>query len=96
MTKRDYLLNEYIAPGPIQQIQIEVCQKYGLTLAEMIGAQRAQRICRPRYEAMYRAKKETTASLPMIGRAFGGRDHTTVLHAIWKHELRLQDGEVAA
>jgi chromosomal replication initiator protein len=58
----------------------------------MISARRARAVARPRQIAMYLAKRLTTRSLPEIGRKFGGRDHSTVIHAVRKiTELRDQD-----
>ncbi len=58
----------------------------------MHSARRARAVARPRQVAMYLAKQLTSRSLPEIGRKFGGRDHTTVMHALRKiDELRQQD-----
>jgi chromosomal replication initiator protein len=75
------------APVPtIAQIQAVVCEHYGLTADELVSTSRAARIARPRQLAMYLARTSTKASLPAIGAAFGGRNHTTVLHAVRKVE----------
>jgi len=55
-------------------------------LADMHSARRARAVARPRQVAMYLAKQLTPRSLPEIGRKFGGRDHTTVIHAVRKIE----------
>ncbi len=68
----------------IELIQSEVCRFYGVTLAELTGDKRTRRIVLPRQVAMYLARELTDASLPQIGRAFGGRDHTTVMYAVQK------------
>ena len=57
---------------------------YKLKVQDLIGKRRLQAVARPRQLAMYLAKTLTTRSLPEIGRAFGGRDHTTVLYACQK------------
>jgi chromosomal replication initiator protein len=58
----------------------------------MLSARRARSVARPRQIAMYLSKQLTTRSLPEIGRKFGGRDHTTVIHAVRKIEqLREED-----
>jgi chromosomal replication initiator protein len=65
----------------VEAIQAAACEHFGLTLAELLSRSRAERVLWPRQAAMYLCKELTTQSLPAIGRAFGGRDHTTVLHA---------------
>jgi chromosomal replication initiator protein len=62
----------------------------------MHSARRARAVARPRQVAMYLAKQLTPRSLPEIGRKFGGRDHTTVMHAVRKiEELKAQDRTLA-
>lgn len=76
----------------IDEIQKRVAEHYGLKLSDMHSARRARVVARPRQVAMYLAKQLTPRSLPEIGRRFGGRDHTTVMHAIRKiEELRAAD-----
>lgn len=75
--------------GVLANIIMDVCCKRNVTYHEMIGKRRSKRIAIPRQEAYWRCSKETAASLPAIGRAFGDRDHTTVLHGIRQHEQRL-------
>ena len=70
-----------------RQISVDVIQKrvaahYGVRVSEMFSARRARNIARPRQIAMYLAKNHTSLSYPEIGRQFGGRDHTTVMHAV--------------
>jgi chromosomal replication initiator protein len=65
----------------IENIQKTVAEYYKLRTADMLSAKRSRSIARPRQVAMALAKELTKHSLPEIGRAFGGRDHTTVLHA---------------
>src|SRR3546814_7587708 len=63
----------------------------------MVSARRAREVARPRQVAMYLAKRLTPRSLPEIGRRFGGRDHTTVMHAVKRiEELRVEDTELDA
>lgn len=83
--------------APVIIIQNAVCKRYGIQRADMVSARRDLGIVRPRQIAMYLAKKLTLRSLPDIGRRFGGRDHTTVMHAIRKvtHLLTI-DPELAA
>jgi chromosomal replication initiator protein len=68
----------------VELIQSEVCRFYGVTLDELTGDKRTRRIVLPRQVAMYLSRELTDASLPAIGRAFGGRDHTTVMYAVQK------------
>jgi len=71
-------------PISIATIQREVCKFYSITQAELVGSKRSQSIVYPRQIAMYLARELTDLSLPKIGDAFGGRDHTTVMHATAK------------
>jgi chromosomal replication initiator protein len=76
----------------IEEIQKRVAEHYNIRLSDMHSARRARAVARPRQVAMYLAKQLTTRSLPEIGRKFGGRDHTTVMHAVKKvEELRSLD-----
>ena len=76
----------------IEEIQKRVAEHFGIRTSDMHSARRARAVARPRQVAMYLAKQLTPRSLPEIGRKFGGRDHTTVMHAIRKiDELRALD-----
>jgi len=78
----------------IESIQRVVAEHYGLTVAQLKQKSNTRRITEPRQVAMYMAKELTGASLPEIGRAFGGKHHTTVLHSIQKiEEWRQKDAE---
>ena len=66
----------------IDEIQKQVAAHYDVRVTEMFSARRARNIARPRQVAMYLAKTLTSLSYPEIGRRFGGRDHTTVMHAV--------------
>jgi len=68
----------------IDRIQELVCDRFGVTLAELTGDRRSQNIVYPRQVAMYLSRELTDSSLPKIGKEFGGRDHTTVIHATSK------------
>jgi len=68
----------------IEEIQRRVAEYYNIRLGDMLSARRARAVARPRQIAMYLSKQLTTRSLPEIGRKFGGRDHTTVIHAVRK------------
>ena len=76
----------------IEEIQKRVAEHFNIRIADMHSARRSRAVARPRQVAMYLAKQLTTRSLPEIGRKFGGRDHTTVMHAVKKiDELRQAD-----
>jgi chromosomal replication initiator protein len=66
----------------VDEIQKTVADHYGLKQADLLSERRTRAVARPRQTAMYLAKQLTTRSYPDIGRRFGGRDHTTVLHAV--------------
>jgi len=81
----------------IDEIQKKVCDHYRISYREMTSERRAREVARPRQIAMYLAKQLTQRSLPEIGRRFGGRDHTTVIHAVRRiEELRMKDVELDA
>jgi chromosomal replication initiator protein len=75
----------------VESIQGEVCRYFGVTRDELTGAKRTRRIVAPRQVAMYLSRELTDASLPAIGRAFGGRDHTTVMYAVQKVAAQMGD-----
>ena len=76
----------------IEEIQKKVAEHFNIRIADMHSARRARAVARPRQVAMYLAKQLTSRSLPEIGRKFGGRDHTTVMHAVKRvEELRHAD-----
>jgi chromosomal replication initiator protein len=70
----------------IEDIQKKVAEHYGIRLSDMHSPRRARPVARPRQMAMYLCKQLTTHSLPEIGRKFGGRDHTTIIHGVRKIE----------
>jgi chromosomal replication initiator protein len=70
----------------IDEIQKKVAEHYNIRVSDMHSARRARQVARPRQVAMYLAKQLTPRSLPEIGRKFGGRDHTTVIHAVRRIE----------
>ncbi len=79
----------------IDEIIRKVADHYNLRLTDMLSPRRARAVARPRQVAMFLSKTLTSKSLPEIGRRFGGRDHTTVIHAVRKvEELRLSDGQI--
>ncbi len=80
----------------IDEIQKKVSEHYGIRVSDMSSARRARLVARPRQVAMYLSKQLTSRSLPEIGRKFGNRDHTTVMHAISRvNELMERDGTFA-
>ncbi|WP_299348869.1 chromosomal replication initiator protein DnaA [uncultured Shimia sp.] len=80
----------------VEEIQRRVAEHYNIRLSDMIGPKRVRTLARPRQVAMYLCKQLTSRSLPEIGRRFGGRDHTTVMHGVKRiEELRIQDGQIA-
>ncbi|HWB48765.1 MAG TPA: chromosomal replication initiator protein DnaA [Stellaceae bacterium] len=80
----------------IDEIQRRVAEHFNMKMAEMTSSRRARVVARPRQVAMYLAKQLTQRSLPEIGRKFGGRDHTTVMHAVKKiEELMVSDRALA-
>ena len=78
-------------PISIGTIQSEVCKFFGVTKVDLVGNKRAQSIVYPRQMAMYLARDLTDMSLPRIGAEFGGRDHTTVMHAQKKIERMMKE-----
>lgn len=81
----------------IEEIQRAVAESYAITRVELCSRRRHASVVRPRQVAMYLAKTMTHQSLPEIGRRFGGRDHTTVLHAVRKMDaLRKRDQKLDA
>jgi hypothetical protein len=80
------VLNAPISPkhsdGPVAHIQKVVAHYFGVPVREMTSARRSREVARPRQVAMYLARELTPFSLPMIGKLFGNRDHTTVIHAL--------------
>ncbi len=80
----------------VEEIQRKVSEYYNIRLSDIIGPKRLRAFARPRQVAMYLCKQLTSRSLPEIGRRFGGRDHTTVMHGVRRiEELKLTDGQLA-
>jgi len=80
----------------VEEIIRKVAEHYQLKINDLLSPRRARAIARPRQIAMYLAKNLTSKSLPDIGRRFGGRDHTTVIHAVKKiNELKESDAAIA-
>ena len=88
------LLRSHERRVTIDEIQRRVAEHFNLRQAEMTSNRRARAVARPRQVAMYLAKQLTSRSLPEIGRKFGGRDHTTVMHAVRRIE-ELKDTDPA-
>ena len=83
---RDLVRPQELKRVKIEDIQRMVARQYNVSRADMLSSRRTANVVRPRQIAMYLAKTLTLRSLPEIGRRFGGRDHTTVLHAVRKIE----------
>jgi len=80
----------------IEEIQRRVSEHFNIRLSDLLGPKRLRSYARPRQIAMYLAKTLTNRSLPEIGRRFGGRDHTTIMHGVRRiEELMTSDGQVA-
>ena len=80
----------------IEEIQRKVSDYYNIRFSDIIGPKRVRSYARPRQVAMYLCKNLTSRSLPEIGRRFGGRDHTTVMHGVRRiEELKVTDGQIA-
>jgi chromosomal replication initiator protein len=84
-------MRDLVRPGDPKRVKIEDIQRivsrhYNVSRSDLLSARRTANVVRPRQVAMYLAKTMTLRSLPEIGRRFGGRDHTTVLHAVRKIE----------
>jgi chromosomal replication initiator protein len=83
------VLKDVFPQGEVQQVTIKriqemIAERFGLSLEELCGDKRSQNIVYPRQVAMYLSRELTDSSLPKIGKEFGGRDHTTVIHATSK------------
>lgn len=81
---KDIFPERSLKPITVSTIQQEVCKFYGIAKNDLVGNKRSQSIVYPRQVAMYLARELTDLSLPRIGAEFGGRDHTTVMHAMAK------------
>jgi chromosomal replication initiator protein len=89
---KDFFPERCTRPVSLTTIQREVCRYYSLSNADLIGSKRSQAIVYPRQVAMYLSRELTDLSLPKIGEGFGGRDHTTVMHATAKIQ-KLMSGQ---
>ncbi len=80
----------------VEEIQRRVAEHYNVRLSDLIGPKRVRTIARPRQIAMYLSKQLTPRSLPEIGRRFGGRDHTTIMHGVRRiEELMTMDSQLS-
>jgi len=90
------ILREADRKVTIEEIQRKVSEHYNIRLSDLIGPRRVRTIARPRQVAMWLAKRLTSRSLPEIGRRFGNRDHTTVMHGVRRiEELKSHDSQIA-
>lgn len=85
-----------IPTNKIEQIKRSVCKKFGVSKQHIESASRKKGVVHPRQIGMYLARKHTTHSYPEIGRRFGGRDHTTILHAFEKIQALVKRDETVA
>ena len=97
----DDVIRDLVRPADPRRIRVEdilriVAKHYGVSRADLLSSRRTANVVRPRQIAMYLAKTLTLRSLPEIGRRFGGRDHTTVLHAVRKIEGLVQGVQALA
>lgn len=93
---RDLVRNREPKRVKIEDIQKLVASRYNVSRADLLSERRTASVVKPRQIAMYLAKVLTLRSLPEIGRRFGGRDHTTVLHAVRKIETALKSDQALA
>jgi chromosomal replication initiator protein len=88
---RDVFPQGEVAQVSIQRIQETVSERFGLSVTELCSERRSQSIAYPRQVAMYLSRELTDSSLPKIGKEFGGRDHTTVIHAYSKIDRMIRE-----
>ena len=93
-------LRDLVRPLELKRVRIEdiqriVARHYNVSRSDLLSSRRTANVVRPRQIAMYLAKTLTLRSLPEIGRRFGGRDHTTVLHAVRKIEGLIGNDKVS-
>jgi chromosomal replication initiator protein len=89
---KDILPKVYQHPVTVEMVQAEVARQFGMHVNDLRGNRRTQDVAYARHVAMYLARDLTETSLPQIGARFGGRHHTTVIHAVDKVERQLKDG----
>ncbi len=92
---KDIVPRVYEHPVTIEMVQNEVARQFALHVNDLRGNRRTQDVAYARHIAMYLSRDLTEASLPQIGAKFGGRHHTTVMHAVDKVERQLKDGHDA-
>ena len=84
------MVNETVKTISVEMIQKEVANFFNISMSDLKAKRRSRNIMQPRQIAMYLARKLTNLSFPEIGNAFGGKDHTTVLHSCKKIDLTIQ------
>jgi chromosomal replication initiator protein len=89
---KDILPKSYQHPVTIEMVQAEVARQFGMHVNDLRGNRRTQDVAYARHIAMYLSRDLTEASLPQIGARFGGRHHSTVIHAVDKVQRQLNDG----
>ena len=90
---KDHSVGDYLRPVSISLVQEVVAQHFHISLADMTARKRTREVVFPRQIAMYLARELLKASFPEIAKRFGGKDHSTVIHACNKVRARLQDDE---
>lgn len=88
---KDYVEGEAVRPISVAQVQEAVAQHFNLTIPEMVAARRTRDVMLPRQLAMYLSRELVKASFPEIAKRFGGKDHSTVIHAHHKVTRLLKD-----
>ena len=89
---KDILPKVYQHQVTVEMVQAEVARQFGMHVNDLRGNRRTQDVSYARHISMYLARELTEASTPEIGRRFGGRDHSTVIHGVRKIERQLKDG----
>ncbi len=90
------MLRSFERKVSVEEIKRKVADHYNIRLSDLVGPKRTRCFARPRQVAMYLSKHLTSRSLPEIGRSFGGRDHTTIMHGVKRiDDLRHKDAQIA-
>lgn len=96
ITEGSLIFSPYRPCPSIEEIKERIARHYAIRVSDLESDRRSRDVARPRQVAMYLARQLTPQSLPMIGRRFGNRDHTTVIHAIRTiKRLRCEDDQIA-
>lgn len=93
MTLKDYYAEPHVT---VREIQLAVCKSFRVHPIEMVSARRGAEVAHPRQVAMFLARDLTPFSFPHIGRLFGGRDHTTIMHGVKTVERKVAEDRYLA